>query len=46
LKEVSFIGNIITDGGIAVDPRKVRDVLSWSPPKNVSEIRSFLGLAG
>jgi hypothetical protein len=44
LKEVSFLGHIITDGGIAVDPNKVRDVLNWSPPKNVPEIRSFLGL--
>jgi hypothetical protein len=46
LKEVSFLGHIITDGGIVVDPSKVRDVLNWSPPKNVPEIRSFLGLAG
>jgi hypothetical protein len=46
LKEVSFLGHIITDGGIAVDPSKVRDVLNWSPPKNVPENRSFLGLAG
>jgi hypothetical protein len=46
LKEVSFLGHIITDGGIAVDPSKVQDVLSWSLPKNVPEIRSFLGLAG
>jgi hypothetical protein len=46
LKEVSFLGHIITDGGIAVDPSKVRDVLNWSLPKNVPEIRSFLGLAG
>jgi hypothetical protein len=46
LKEVSFLGHIITDGGIAVDPSKVRVVLNWSPPKNVPEIRSFLGLAG
>jgi hypothetical protein len=46
LKEVSFLGYIITDGGIAVGPSKVRDVLNWSPPKNVPEIRSFLGLAG
>jgi hypothetical protein len=46
LKEVSFLGHIITDGGIAVDPSKVWDVLNWSQPKNVSEIRSFLGLAG
>jgi hypothetical protein len=35
LKEVSFLGHIITDGGILVDPSKVRDVVNWSPPKNV-----------
>jgi hypothetical protein len=29
-----------------VDPGKVRDVLNWMPPTNVSEIQSFLGLAG
>jgi hypothetical protein len=46
LKEVSFLGHIITDGGIVVDPSKVQDVLNWNPPKNVPEIKSFLGLAG
>ena len=29
-----------------MDPKKVSDVLSWKPPKDVSEIRSFLGMAG
>ena len=46
LNEVSFLGHVITDGGISVDPGKVRDVLDWEPPQTVSEIRSFLGLAG
>jgi ribonuclease HI len=46
LKEVSFLGHIITNGGIAVDLSKVRDVLNWSLPNNVPEIRSFLGLVG
>ena len=46
LDEVSFLGHVITNGGIAVDPGKVRDVLKWEPPQTVSEIRSFLGLAG
>ncbi|MCI26623.1 retrotransposon protein putative Ty3-gypsy subclass, partial [Trifolium medium] len=32
--------------GIAVDPAKVEAVLQWSTPESVSEIRSFLGLAG
>jgi hypothetical protein len=46
LKEVSFLGHIVSNGGIAVDPSRVEDVLNWKPPTNVSEIRSFLGLAG
>jgi hypothetical protein len=46
LKEVSFLGHIIFEGGIFVDPSKVKDVLSWNTPKNSSDIRSFLGLAG
>jgi hypothetical protein len=46
LKEVSFLGHIISEGGISVDPSKVKDILSWRAPQNVSDIRSFLGLAG
>jgi hypothetical protein len=38
LNEVSILGHIITDGGIAVDPRKVRDVLNWEPPQTMLEI--------
>ena len=29
-----------------MDPKKVSDVLSWNPPQDVSEVRSFLGVAG
>jgi hypothetical protein len=31
---------------VVVDPSKVKDVLEWEQPKNVKDIRSFLGLAG
>ena len=31
---------------VAVDPAKVKAILKWPQPKNVTEIRSFLGLAG
>lgn len=46
LKEVSFLGHVISSGGIAVDPAKVDAVLQWETPKSATEIRSFLGLAG
>jgi hypothetical protein len=46
LKEVSFLGHIISERGISVDPSKVKDVLSWKTPQIISNIRSFLGLAG
>ncbi|XP_074301470.1 uncharacterized protein LOC141632863 [Silene latifolia] len=46
LKEVSFLGHIISKEGVMVDPSKVEAVLEWKSPTNVSEIRSFLGLVG
>jgi hypothetical protein len=46
LKQVAFLGHIISKGGIAVDTRKIEDVLSWNAPLSVSDIQSFLRLAG
>jgi hypothetical protein len=46
LKEVAFLGHIITDGGIKVDLGKISWILNWKQPTYVSKIRSFLGLAG
>jgi hypothetical protein len=46
LTEVTFLGHVISAGGVSVDPGKVKDVLNWMPPTTISEIRSFLGLVG
>jgi hypothetical protein len=46
LERVAFVGHILTAEGVAVDPEKVEAVSNWQRPTNVSEIRSFLGLAG
>lgn len=46
LEEVAFLGHIISASGIKVDPKKIEAVLDWKPPKNPTEVRSFLGLAG
>ena len=45
LKEVSFLGHIVSVEGIRVDPIKIEAVVNWKPPRNVTEVRSFLGLA-
>jgi hypothetical protein len=45
IDEVSFLGHIISNGGIIVDPAKVKGIVAWSIPTTVMEIRSFLGLA-
>jgi hypothetical protein len=46
LNKVAFLEHVISTGGILVDPSKVKDVLDWKPPQNMSETHSFLGLAG
>jgi hypothetical protein len=38
LTKVTFLGHVISARGVSVDPSKVRDVLNWMPPTNVSEI--------
>ena len=37
---------MISADGVSVDPQKIEAVVNLKPPKNVSEVRSFLGLAG
>jgi hypothetical protein len=44
--EVPFLGHIISNGGISVDPANVKEIVVWSIPTTVTEIQSFLGLAG
>jgi hypothetical protein len=46
LKEVPFLGHIISIEGITVDPSKVQEVLDWKSPKSIMQIYNFLGLAG
>ncbi|KAL0446053.1 UNVERIFIED_CONTAM: putative mitochondrial protein [Sesamum latifolium] len=46
LKSIAFLGHVITKEGISVDPRKVEAIVDWPKPTNVTEIMSFLGLAG
>ncbi|KAA3487868.1 Transposon Ty3-G Gag-Pol polyprotein [Gossypium australe] len=46
LKKVGFLGHIVSGDGVRVDLSKISAIVDWKSPKNVSEVRSFLGLAG
>ena len=43
-RQVKFLGHIVSAGGIEADPEKTRVVANWPQPRNLSELRSFLGL--
>jgi hypothetical protein len=45
-KEVTYLGYKITDEGVKPDPQKVACVKDFPIPKNVKEVKSFLGLSG
>ncbi|KAL5560581.1 hypothetical protein UlMin_036792 [Ulmus minor] len=46
LSSVQFLGHVVSKDGISVDASKIEAVSKWPAPTNVTEIRSFLGLAG
>ena len=46
LDRVAFLGHVISVERVSMDPQKIEAVVNWKPPKNVLEVRSFLGLAG
>ena len=46
LQEVAFLGHVLSAEGVTVDPAKIEAVKGWDQPRNVTKIRSFLGLAG
>ena len=43
---IHYLGHIISMEGISVDPKKIEAIMNWSTPRNVTDVRSFMGLAG
>jgi hypothetical protein len=46
IDEVLFLGHIINKDGLAMDPKKVADILKWKAPTDAREMKSFIGMAG
>ena len=44
-RQLRYLGHIISENGLHVDPDKVKIVAEWPIPPNVTEVRRFLGLA-
>jgi len=44
-RKIRFLGVVIGPNGIEMEVEKVDRVLSWPQPKNIKDVRKFLGLA-
>jgi len=44
-RKIGFLGVIMGPNGIEIEKEKIDGVLSWLEPKNVKDVRKFLGLA-
>ena len=45
-KRIEFIGVILEERTMQMDPAKVKGMADWPPPRNVTDIHSFLGFTG
>ena len=43
---IQYLGHIISEEGISMDPEKIEAIMNWPTPRNVTDVRSFMGLAG
>ena len=46
MKSVPYLGHVISGEGKSADPEKIKTVVDFPVPKNVEQVRRFLGMAG
>ena len=44
--EVNYLGHVVSHDGVATDPGKISAVANWPVPRNLTELRAFLGTVG
>lgn len=45
-KKIHYLGHVILKEGVAVDPQKIKEIMNWPTPQNVTKVISFMGLDG
>ena len=45
-RQIQYLGHVISEEGISIDPSKIEAIKEWPSLKNVIEVRSFMGLVG
>ena len=45
VEEIAFLGHIVSKEHVKPDPSKIKAIMKWEAPRNMTEIQSFLGLA-
>lgn len=45
-RKVQYLGYIISKEGITVDPKNITTIIEWPTPKNMTNVRSFIGMEG
>ena len=42
--KIQYLGHVVSNDGISIDPDKVKAIMEWLVPKNISDIISFMGI--
>ena len=42
--KIEYLGHVVTKEGISMDPEKIKAIKYWPVPKDVTDVRSFMGI--
>ncbi|XP_028788525.1 uncharacterized protein LOC114744523 [Neltuma alba] len=45
-RKIEYLGHIVSEKGVEMDGRKIQAIRQWPSPKNVTQLKGFLGLSG